>query len=137
MTALESAHRTHMHICIVERDEHLHEQVALAVRAAGHHVASAYNSTAAIHLLGAERFDLLLIGLASSLIGGYSGIPMIRKLYPDLAIVVIAEADSLMQTPSGPAQHTLGADDVLAQPITQAALLSVLERKAKGGLKAH
>jgi len=127
-----------MHVCIVERDEQLHEMVALTARAAGHKTASAYNSTAAIHLLGAARFDLLLIGLSSSLIGGYSGIPMIRKLYPDLAIVVMADTSNLMQASETTSQHTtLGADEVLAHPITPAALLSMLERKANGSLKAH
>lgn len=126
-----------MHVCIVERDEYLHEQLALAIRGAGHDVASAYNSTAAIHLLGAERCDLLLIGLSSSLIGGYSGVPMIRKLYPDLAIVVLTDAATSTPGSDDPIKHASGANEVLAHPITEAAVLSVLERKANGSLKSH
>lgn len=126
-----------MHICIVERDEYLHEELALAVRGAGHEVASAYNSTAAIHLLGTERFDLLMIGLSSSLLGGYSGVPMIRKLYPELAIVVLTDAATSGRNGEEALKHASGANEVLAHPVTLEDVLALLERKANGSLKAH
>ncbi len=117
-----------MHVCVVLRDEVVHESLVQDIRACGHEVASAYNPTAALHRLGTEVFDVLVIGLSAANLNGASVIPWIRKLYPNLSIIVIATAAELVAPASGPRLHDLGVDEVLVGPTCRLQIEEALRR---------
>lgn len=115
-----------MKLCIVEHDEALIASLQAQLREAGHAVAVAYNNNAGLHRLGTDIFDALFIGQTCAVIGSTSVIPWIRKLYPDLWIVVLSQISKAAELELSAEVRELGADRWLNQPFSEAELRPLL-----------
>jgi DNA-binding response OmpR family regulator len=117
-------------LCIVEHDEVLSAALQTQLREAGHAVAVAYNNNAGLDRLGTDILDVLIIGQTCAVIGGKSVIPWIRKLYPDLWIVVLSTIGKTEEPQLSAKVLELGADGCLNQAFSKAELLTLLDEIA-------
>jgi CheY-like chemotaxis protein len=118
--------KTLVKLCIVGHDEALIASLQAQLREAGHAVAVAYNNNAGLHRLGADIFDALFVGQTCAVIGSTSVIPWIRKLYPDLWIVVLCKISKAAELELSAEVQELGADRCLNQPFSEAELQALL-----------
>jgi DNA-binding response OmpR family regulator len=82
-------------ILLVDDEVNIRLTLSTMLKRAGHEVATAENGTAAVSLLDAQRFDLLLVDLRMPGMDGMAVVAAARERQPDIAVIVLTGHGSL------------------------------------------
>jgi len=114
-----------MKILVVEDDDDLRDDLALALRSEGYDVTDCSNGLRAVELASQASFDLIVSDVRMAGIDGLETIERLQKQQPSVATLVItgyaAEADSIRAV-------RLGVGDYLKKPFRLDEFLQAVER---------
>ena len=108
-----------MKICLIDDDALVRDALTFSLADAGHEVMAADNGAAGLAALAAGGADVVVTDLKMSGVGGADVAAAVRRLYPQMAIVLISG-----QLPAG---QDGGADVSLQKPFTARQLLTAIE----------
>jgi NtrC-family two-component system response regulator AlgB len=114
-----------MKILLIDDDANLRKSLRLGIETMGHQVTEARDGAQAQDFLAHGVFDIALLDLRLAREHGLDILPALRKLGPNLAVIVIT-AYATIET--AVAAMRLGAADYLPKPFTPDQLRLVLER---------
>jgi two-component system, OmpR family, alkaline phosphatase synthesis response regulator PhoP len=112
-------------ILLVEDEENLHETLKLNMEMEGYAVTSAFDGNEALHAVGEEYFDLIIMDIMLPYLDGISVTETIRLQNNDVPILILSAKNSSADRVLGLKK---GADDYLAKPFNLEELLLRVEK---------
>ena len=117
-----------LHILVVDDEDRVRQAVRRVMEPDGFRISEAINGELGLEALKQDRPDLVLVDLMMPVMDGMEFLGLARRLYPDLAFVVITGYATLEKAVEAMKQ---GADDFLAKPFKPKELRLVVERLIK------
>ncbi|VWX34134.1 response regulator transcription factor [Exiguobacterium oxidotolerans] len=102
-----------MHILVIDDEASIRHLVKLQLELDGQTVESAADGAAALALQTTQTFDLIVLDLMLPDTTGFDLIPRLRKMTPDLPILMLTARDQMNDKIIG---LQLGADDYMTKP---------------------
>ena len=125
-------------ILLVEDEENLHEALKLNLEMEGYEVESAYAGNEALHKIGSEYFDLIIMDIMLPEIDGISITESIRLSNNEVPILMLSAKNTSADRVLGLRK---GADDYLTKPFNLEELLlrvdKLIEKSKKMQVKEH
>ena len=118
-----------MQILMVEDDKPLASGLQKALRGQGFTVNHVETGAAALHVIATDKPDMVILDLGLPDIDGLTVLKKLRKLDPELPVLLLTARDSVQDKVQG---LNDGADDYLAKPFDMTELLArlrVMERR--------
>ena len=120
---------------VVDDEESIRVSMGKFLRSRGYHVVTAEAGAAALALLHAEKFDVLLCDIRMPDMTGLDVVPRALEISPDLAVLMLTAVNDAPTATEALAQ---GAMDYLMKPIEFADLARAVERAlVKRDLNVH
>lgn len=107
-------------ILIIDDEPNLRRSLALILQREGYVVTSAANAQEGLHLLTAGAYNLIFLDIKLPDRSGISILPEIRRIYPDMPVLILTAHASLETAIEAVRQ---GAKDYLLKPIEPANLI--------------
>jgi DNA-binding response OmpR family regulator len=121
-------------VLVVDNEKDLLDLVEWHLTRSGVHVARAETGHEALDLLGAQRFDLVILDILMDGMDGYSVLKHIRDEGRDIPVILLS---ALQDTENIVYGLTLGADDYVTKPFSPAELAARVHahiRRATGAI---
>ncbi len=112
-------------VLVVDDEESIRVSMGKFLRSRGYHVVTAEAGAAALTLLHAEKFDVLLCDIRMPDMTGLDVVPRALEITPDLAVLMLTAVNDAPTATEALAQ---GAMDYLMKPIEFADLARAVER---------
>lgn len=113
-------------VLIVDDDAEVLDSCKELLTHKGFKVTACQDSTRAIPLVREKSFDAVLLDIRMPGIDGSDLLPLIKKLKPDLPVIVVSAYQNGTSSPGY--YHSLGAFEALAKPLSPELLLDTLAR---------
>lgn len=117
-------------IMIVEDDTDLQEVVRDSLLEFGYSVKTASSGAKALHFLQKEKVDLVILDLGLPDISGETVLAEIKKIYPDIAVIILTAKDTIPDIVKG---FNKGADDYITKPFESDELLARIKARLREG----
>lgn len=106
-------------LLLIEDDELLRDGLCTQLQQAGHQVRAAADGETALQLLGAQRFDGMVLDLGLPGISGIEVLHWTRQRLPAMPVLILTARDGIEDRVQG---LNAGADDYLTKPFDRAEL---------------
>lgn len=118
-------------ILIVDDDRHTCELLRLILETASHQVTTAHDGNDAVNRFRAAPFDLVMTDIYMPDRDGFDVMRDLRKLQPDVPIIVFTGQRDLHFDPLKMADR-LGADMIMRKPVVRASVLAAVDQVLHG-----
>jgi len=119
-------------VLVIDDEEGYRSAMRRALESDGHEVRVAPEGMAGITLLREQAADVVICDLFMPGVEGLTAIRLIRREFPDVAIIAVSGAVPLMTADMLRAAATFGARKTLRKPFDELALLDAV-REVLGG----
>lgn len=121
------------HILLIDDEEQVRLALSALLEVAGHQVVIAANGVEGLERFQPQAFDLVITDVLMPKKGGRETIAALRRLQPGLKIIATYGGGRLRGAASPPTAESLGADRLLAKPITLDELRAAVAAVLAGG----
>ncbi len=116
-----------LRVLFVDDEEDLVSTVVERLELRGIEAVGAISGQEALHLIGRQPFDVVLLDVRMPGLGGLEVIKRIKQTHPGLEVVLLSGHGAREDAETG---HRLGAFDYLQKPVDLEDLITILRRAA-------